>query len=311
MTGLIKQGESHHIATPNEETQSLLYSAEINEWIKKKHYNTLGDSPARFIALHKSAIMNWLVKWKKSCIFVCVLVLFLVWIGGAALSDVEWFVQHPIVKGLSAVLFLIWVIGQLVLKIITIIPASHVKLIHLHEEWCKDILMGKEHDPKWIKETINSEAFPNVSTGGADQTMRNNHAKVVDDSTIVGEDKIWKDMHRHSSQFLRLWGGQTKSESLNRALISLWAFNPPVETIHWGDLRLKLIDYAQKEFAQQIRTLFEDMEKLSMRDKALRLWSENNYSFEWLKEQMVNNDRHEPPCVTLLDLWNQHHYSKD
>jgi hypothetical protein len=204
------------------------------------------------------------------------------------------------------VFFLIGVIGQYILKIITIIPASHVKLIHLHEEWCKDILMGKEHDPKWIKETINSEAFPNVSTGGADQTMKTNHVEVVKDSTIVGKDKIWKDMHRHSSQFLRLWGRQTKSESLNRALISLWAFNPPVETIHWGDLRLKLIDYAQKEFAQQIRTLIEDMEKLSMRDKALRLWSENNYSFEWLSEQLsMSKNPKVNPTLRVLHKWVQ------
>ena len=301
MTGLIKQGESHHIATPNEETQSLLYSAEINEWIIKKHYNTSGDRPARFIALHKSAIM----KWKKWCIGGGVLVLFLVGIGGG-LSTFEWFAKHPIVQGLGAVFFLLWFIGQQMLDIITIIPASHVKLIHLHEEWCKDILMGKDHDPKWIKETINSEAFPNVSTGGADQTMRNNHAKVVDDSTFVGEGKIWKDMHRHSSEFLRLWGTQTKSESLNRALISLWAFNPPGVTIHWGDLRLKLIDYAQKEFAQQIRTLIEDMEKLSMRDKALRLWSEYNYSFEWLSEQLIMSKNPKVnPTLRVLHKWVQ------
>ena len=305
MTGLTEQGESHHIATPNEKTQSLLYSAEINEWIKKKHYNTLGDSPARIIALNKSGIMNWFRKWKKWCIVFCVLGLFLVGIG-SVLSGVKWFAKHPIVKGLSAVLVVLYFIGQHILKIITIIPASNVKLIHLHEEWCKDILMGKEHDPKWIKETINSEAFPNVSTGGADQTMRNNHVKVVDDSTIVGEDKIWKDMHRHSSQFLRLWGRQTKSESLNRALISLWAFNPPVETIHWGDLRLKLIDYAQKEFAQQIRTLIEDMEKLSMRDKALKLWSENNYSFEWLSEQLsMSKNPKVNPTLRVLHKWVQ------
>ena len=112
-------------------------------------------------------------------------------------------------------------------------------------------------------------------------------------------------------EFLVKWSSLNPKE---RVPMVLWAFNPPsCESGLWGDLRDRLIKQAETQFASEIFSLLYGLsdDGGAIYDEFVQQAEVNEKSFEWLEEQMFSTARHEPPCVQLLNLWSQHHYSKD
>ena len=182
--------------------------------------------------------------------------------------------------------------------------------LNFHEN-CREIMLNVEN-PKRMNEWLFYDYWAHLRIDGKkNDTREQTHLGIVEKSLEFGtEGSPWTVMRVKSLDFLLKW---IEGDPRERIPVVLWCFNPPKRDMFWGDLCGQHIRTSETLFASEIYSLLDGLRKDggAIHKQFVQQAEENEKSFEWLKEQMFSTARHEPPCVQLLNLWSQHHYSKD
>ena len=331
MTGLIDSDVKPVHSVSKEEGLNLLEPASKKEYIKKELYRSKGLFVQRFIAIKRidtensnffsvfiSSFLQKSIWGKGKQIFLGVIVVFillsflailfvaLAFLIDKAMAGVPGFVK----TGLSSLVAFV-ALPFAALKLLPILPFSPKKLETEFSTWSRNILMDAAN-PKWINSHLFT-AWPLLNDSlKLDPTVAQSHRDIVSDSEEFGSDNsIWYSINSYCHKFLQKWSSVDTKE---RVPMILWAFNPPnSDSGTWGELRDRLIKQAETQFASEIYSLLYGLsdDGGAIYDEFVQQAEENEKSFEWLKQQMLSNARHEPPCVQLLRVWSEHHDSKD
>ena len=322
MTGLIDSDVKPVHSVSKEEGLNLLEPASKKEYIKKELYRSKGLFVQRFIAIKRIDtennnffsvfISSFLQKsiWGKGkqilfgviVVFILLGFLAILFVALAFLIDKVMAGVPGFVKtGLSSLVTFV-ALPFAALKLLPILPLSPKKLEAEFSTWSRNILMDAAN-PKCINSHLFT-AWPLLNdTTKLDPTVHQTHRDIVSDSEEFGsENSIWHSINSYCHKFLVKWSSVNSKE---RVPMILWAFNPPSsESGLWGDLREQNIDYAQRQFAKQIRGLIEEMDNLTVRDKTLEEWGRSDYSFRWLESKMKDKTPRNNVLVKTLIKWN-------
>ena len=323
MTGLTEVDNPPSIeSSEGVDDPDLRFPLSLKDYIESILYIDKTDWFKRKIAL--IAIKDGAVFKKTFCFLVkLIIVLVIVYVGGVFLYyefNIGGFIRRKLgsvgYNSLSTVTKMIWLIITAFI-FVPVFPKTPKSIETLWRVNAQTILMVRRN-PKWInanllpvwKNLVEGRAYPDKAT--LEKTYE--EMSTSDDTKL--DSQVWTSFNPIAVKFLEKWISETEDAKIRteRALMILWAFNPPGRDDNsWGEKFDDMITFAQTKFALEIYSLLSGLSDGggAIYNEFIQQAEENEKSFEWLKEQMVNNDRHEPPCVTLLDLWNQHHYSKD
>ena len=337
MTGLIDSDVKPVHSVSKEEGLNLLEPASKAEFLRKNKYFRKTDLIVRFLALlflkheerlakFRRSIFDWVRNYWKECLLIFLLVIFFIFLNRnimwekmvdfASEAHAWWQSQSSGQKWLYSTLSAsgAWVLTAPIhgLKSLPIWPDGAKTRDQGYDSNCRDILIS-DSNPKLMNRWLYYDAWPSLLTEETrNDTREQSHAGATfERSEELGvEGSPWRDMRQKSLDFLLKW---MKGDLGARIPIVLWCFNPPKEDKNWGDNRDRLIKQAETQFASEIYSLLDELSNSAgaVYDEFVQQAEENEKSFEWLKQQIFSTARHEPPCVQLLNLWSQHHYSKD
>ena len=336
MTGLIDSDVKPVDSVSKDEGLNLLEPASMAEFLRKNKYFRKTDLIVRFLALlflkheeslakFRRSILDWVRNYWKICLLIFLLVIFFILLNrnimwekmvDFATDRISWWQSlssgHKwLYRTLSA--SGAWVLTAPIhgLKSLPIWPVSASRRnLNFHEN-CREIMLNKEN-PKFMNEWLFYDSWPHLRADDKkNDTREQTHIGIVEKSLEYGtEGSPWKSMPSTILDFLLKW---MKKNPSGRIPVVLWCFNPPKSNMFWGDLREQHIQTSETQFASEIYSLLYGLSDNggAIYDEFIQQAEENEKSFEWLKEQMLSNARHEPPCVQLLRVWSEHHDSKD
>ena len=339
MTGLIDSDVKPVDSVSKEEGLNLFEPLTKVEYLRKNRYRAKSKLIVRNFAvflLRNEDRINWIIqkckdklgKFLQNKIIIFLTIIAIVLLAVMFWMDVfvflvdiidyaqtEWNdrekAEKTLIKWIVAALSLIVAAPSMGIKVLEWMPDGATRRnLNFHEN-CREIMLNEEN-PKKMNEWLFYVNWQHLRTDDKkNDTREQTHIAIVENSIEFGiEGSPWRDMREKSLDFLLKW---MEGDLRERIPVVLWCFNPPKRDMFWGDLREQHIRTSETLFASEIYSLLDELSNSAgaIYDEFIQQAEENEKSFEWLKEQMFSTARHEPPCVQLLNLWSQHHYSKD